>query len=508
VTATQNRRAEPPTGDPVVADGILVSTDPATGEEVGRFPVADGAAVDAAVAVARDAAAWWRGLGAAGRRQRLLDWRTLIVRRLDELVALVHQENGKPRDDAAIELVATVIQLDWAARNAARVLAPRRVRPGLFMVNQAACVEYPPLGVVGAIGPWNYPLYTPMGSIGSALAAGNAVVYKPSEHTPAVAAWLAATFAEVVPERPVLQVVHGLGDVGAALCRAGVDLVAFTGSGRTGRRVMAACAETLTPVVLECGGKDALLVDADADLDAAADAAAWGGFLNAGQTCVGVERVYVHAAVYEPFLNRLADRARRLAPGSGPDADYGPATAPSQVDVVRRHVADALARGARAVVGGTESVRPPFVHPVVLADVPDDAAAVREETFGPTLTVRRVDDLDEAVRLVNAGPYGLSATVFSRRRGVELARALRAGMVAVNGILSFTGVGGLPFGGVGESGFGRVQGADGLRAFTRPQAISRQRFAWPVPVYSFDRSARTDALLLRLARLRFGRTRR
>src|SRR6185312_1053522 len=193
--------------------------------------------------------------------------------------------------------------------------------------------------------------------IAYALAAGNTVVYKPSEYTPAVGQWLVDRFAEVVPEHPVLQVVHGLGDVGAALCRSGADKVAFTGSTATGKKVMAACAETLTPVLVECGGKDAMIVDADADLDAAAEACVWGGMTNAGQTCVGIERVYVAAPVYDEFLGKVVERTKKLNVGAGEGADIGPITMPSQVGVIRRHIEDAISRGGRAVLGGAEAVQ-------------------------------------------------------------------------------------------------------------------------------------------------------
>lgn len=495
----------PAPGVPAVVDGVLVSTSPATGEEVGRFPVHGEAEVAEVVAAARTAADWWSGLGYNQRRKRLAAWRRLVAQRIDELTDLMHREGGKPVDDALIEAMTALEHLDWAARKAEKVLGPRRVSAGLLMANQAASVEYPPLGVVGVIGPWNYPVLTPMGSIAYALAAGNAVVFKPSEYTPAVGAWLVSTFAEAVPEQPVLQLATGLGETGAALCRAGVDKIAFTGSARTGKRVMAACAETLTPVLMECGGKDVLIVDADADLDAAADAALWGGMSNAGQTCVGVERVYVLEPVYDQFLSKLVARAEKLTAGAAPDADLGPITMPSQIDTIRRHIDDALARGGRAVVGGPESVRAPFVDPVILVDVPEDSAAIQEETFGPTLTVSKVADVDEAVQRANDTPYGLGATVFSKRRGVEIARRLRSGMASVNGILSFAGVAALPFGGVGDSGFGRVHGEDGLREFTRPKSIARQRFATPMALLSFDRTEKTNSLLKTLVRRLYGR---
>ncbi len=483
----------------------FASVDPRTGEVVGHHRVYDEAAVRATVDRAQEAAAWWSGLGFAERRRRLLSWRRAITRRIDELAGLITAETGKPRDDARMECVLVVAHLDWAARNAERVLRPQRVRPGLLMLQEASTVEYQPHGVIGVIGPWNYPAHTPMGSISYALAAGNAVVFKPSELTPGVGRALADSLASVVPEYPLLQVVTGFGETGAALCRSGVDKLAFTGSAATAKKVMAACAETITPVVLECGGKDALLVDADADLDAAADAAVWGAMANAGQTCVGVERVYVVDDVAQEFTDRVVAQTRRLRTGGGPRADLGPITRPDQVDVIREHLADALAHGGTALVGGADSVRPPYVEPVVLTDVPETSPAVTEETVGPTLTVHRVANLDDAVERVNAGRYGLGAAVFSARRGAEIAGRLRCGMVAVNSVVSYAAVPALPFGGVGDSGFGRIHGADGLREFSRAKAVTRRRFRPAVQVLTFARPPWAMWLLLRIVRTLYGR---
>jgi succinate-semialdehyde dehydrogenase/glutarate-semialdehyde dehydrogenase len=494
-------------GVPVVEDGALVSTSPATGEEIGRFPVATPDDVAAAVARARDAATWWADLGRAGRRERLLRFRSVLARRLDELAELMRRETGKPLVEAIVEAGAAIDHVAWAAHHARQVLGRRRMRGTLLMAEHVGYLEYLPLGVIGVIGPWNYPVLTPMGSIGYALAAGNAVVFKPSEYTPAVAQWFVDRFAEIVPDRPVLQVVHGTGEVGAALCRSGVDKLAFTGSTATGKKVMAACAEGLTPVLLECGGKDAMIVDADADLDAAVSACVWGGMTNAGQTCVGIERVYVADAVYEPFLARLMDRARELKAGADDGADIGPITMPSQIEVIRRHIDDAIASGGRAVLGGPDAVQPPYVRPTILVDVPEDSTAVREETFGPTLTVTRVRDADDGVALANASRYGLGGAVFSRSRGMELARRLRSGMTSVNATLSFAGMPSLPFGGVGDSGFGRIHGEDGLREFTRAKSISRRRMRSPLPSMSFDRTPRAVAMIGKAVKLVHGRSR-
>jgi acyl-CoA reductase-like NAD-dependent aldehyde dehydrogenase len=487
------------TGDP------LISTNPATGGVVGRFPVADQAAVEAAVARAGPAGQWWAGLGFGQRRRRLLRWRALLTRRMTEVAELLHDETGKPVAEAVVETAAAIGDIDWAARNARRVLGPRRVRRVLPVAEAAAHLEYRPYGVVGVIGPWNYPILTPTGSIGAALAAGNAIVHKPSEWTPAVGQWLADTFAEVVPEQPVLQVVHGGAEVGAALCRAGLGKLSFTGSTATAKRVMAACAETLTPVVLEAGGNDAMIVDADADLDAAAEACVWGALTNAGQTCVGIERAYVAAAVFDAFLSRVVERAGALTVGAGPGADLGPITMPAQLDVIRRHIEDALDRGGRAVLGGRAAVQPPYVHPTILVDVPADALAIREETFGPTLVVTPVPSMEEALRLANDTRYGLGGAVYGRRRAVAVARRLRAGMVSVNDVLAFAGMSSLPWGGVGDSGFGRLRGADGLREFGRAHSLVVRQFRSPLASRTFERTDRDIARIVKAYRLMFGR---
>lgn len=494
-------------GLPVVEDGWLVSTSPATGEEVGRFPVATAEDVSAAVDRGRSAARWWASLGFAGRRDRLLRFRSLMANRLTDLAALVHRETGKPAADAIAEAGGAIDHVAWAAKHARRVLGPRRVRSSLLQAEYSSHLEYQPYGVVGVIGPWNYPVLTPLGSIGYALAAGNAVVFKPSEYTPAVGQWLVDTFAEVVPEQPVLQSVHGTGEVGAALCRSGVDKLAFTGSTNTGKKVMAACAETLTPVLVECGGKDAMIIDADADLDAAVAACVWGGMTNAGQTCAGIERVYVADAVYDRFVPKLVERARRLKVGEEDGCDIGPITMPGQIDVIRRHIADAISRGGRPVLGGPDAVQPPYVQPTILVDVPEDSAAVQEETFGPTLTVARVRDADEAVERANGTAYGLGGAVFAKRRGLELARRMRSGMTSVNSAISFAGMPTLPFGGVGNSGFGRIHGEDGLREFSRAKAITKRRMRSVLPALSFDRTPKEVNRIVAVVRFLHGRSR-
>jgi acyl-CoA reductase-like NAD-dependent aldehyde dehydrogenase len=483
----------------------LTSYNPATGDVVGVHAVDDAASVAAAVARARHTAQWWARGTFDERAEVLGQWRSVLARRMAQLADVVHQETGKPHGDAQLEIGLAIDHLAWASKNAGKVLGRRKVPSGLLLANQAATVEYLPLGVVGVIGPWNYPVFTPMGSIAYALAAGNAVVFKPSELTPGVGVWLADSLAEVLPEHALLQTVIGSAETGAALCRSGVDKLAFTGSTATGKKVMATCAETLTPVVIEAGGKDALLVDEDADVAAAADAAAWGAFSNAGQTCTGVERVYVHERVHDRFVEELTRRAREVHSGTEAGAKIGPMTRPAQVDVVRRHIDDAISRGADAPVGGRDAVGERFVQPTVLVGVPEDSTAITEETFGPTVTVNRVRDMDEAVTLANATSFGLGSTVFSRSHGMELARRLRSGMTAVNGIISFAGIPSLPFGGVGDSGFGRVHGPDGLKEFAYAKSVARQRMKPLLALTTFERTGANDASFAALITALHGR---
>ena len=344
---------------------------------------------------------------------------------MNELADLVHRENGKPHADAILEITLAIDHLAWAGAHARKTLGPRKVSAGMLAANHAAYLEYQPLGVIGVIGPWNYPVFTPMGSIAYALAAGNAVVFKPSEYTPAVGAWLAAAWRAAVPDAAdAFQVVTGFGETGAALCRAGVDKLAFTGSAPTGRKVMAACAETLTPVLMELGGKDAMIVDDDADVVAAADAAVWGAMSNGGQTCIGIERVYATSAVYDRFVAEVTAQVQKLRPGSDDEASYGPMTMASQTGIVRRHVEDAADRGRPRRPRGRRPEPVPATRttspPRCCSTSPRTTSAIREETFGPTLSITKVRDAEEALELTNAtSPTGSAGSVFTEVEGAR-----------------------------------------------------------------------------------------
>ncbi|MEU0541582.1 aldehyde dehydrogenase family protein [Nocardia sp. NPDC005978] len=489
-------------------DATLTSVNPATGDVLATYPVADEDAVRAAVAKARTAALTWGALTFGERKKHLLRWSSQLVAKSDELCALIHAENGKPVDDAFLELMLALEHIKWAASNAEKVLKPKKIAPGALMANFSASLEQRPLGVVGIIGPWNYPVYTPNGSIAYALAAGNTVVFKPSEFSTGIGNFVAKCFAEANPGLPdgVFTTINGFGATGAALVRSGVDKLAFTGSAATGKKIMASASDTLTPVLLECGGKDAVIVAADADIKAAADAVAWGATANSGQTCAGVERVYVDKSVADDFIAEVKRILTDIKPGSEAGASYGPMTMPSQIDIVRRHIEDALKNGGKAVLGGVDSIKGPYIEPVIIVDADESSAAVCEETFGPTVTIRTVSGVDEAVKLANDSSFSLGSSVYSKKNGLEIARRLKAGATSVNSVLAFAAISGLPFGGSGDSGIGRIHGAPGLLEFTSPHSIAVQRFTIPgMALLSYSRTDSTMKLLRRIVPLLHGR---
>jgi succinate-semialdehyde dehydrogenase/glutarate-semialdehyde dehydrogenase len=493
----------------VTRDGVVgfdgsevVTIDQATGAELARYPVDGSEHAAAAVAAARQVAGAWWDLGFDGRAQRLRAWQREIARAGEDVSALIHAENGKPVDDARSEVLGTIGHLQYALDNAERVLGRRDVPAAQAAPNQQAWIEYQPYGVVGVIGPWNFPLITPGAIVINALAAGNAVILKPSHLTPGVGQWLVRAWQAAVPDFPaVLQHLIGYGATGQALIAAGVDKVAFTGSVATGKTVAAQCAQTVTPMLLELGGNDGAIVAEDADLDEAAAHIVWGALQNTGHGCVSLEVAYVVESVYDAFVEKVTGLARGVRVGSDADAQLGPVPLTSQIPVIREHISDALARGATAAVGGLDTVTGDrYVTPTILVDVPADALAATEETFGPTLAVVKVADTEQAIALINAGPYGLGSAVFSRGHGEAIARRLRVGMTSINDALSFLMNPALPFGGRGDSGYGRKHGEEGLREFAYPHSFSAKTGPARFSASTFDRPAGAAAHALAATR--------
>jgi aldehyde dehydrogenase (NAD+) len=478
--------------------GSLESFNPATGDLVGVFPIATAKDVSETVDNARFAAQRWSAMSYRARGNTLRNWASILTREISQAAYLIHRETGKPVSDATLEVALAIEHISWAARYAPKILSKQSRPSGLLMFNMSAQVERLPYGVVGVIGPWNYPVFTPIGSIAYALAAGNTVIFKPSEFTPAIGAWLGESWKRIAPFSDIFTVVTGEAETGVALTQSGVDKISFTGSTRTAIKVAQSCASSMTPVVLECGGKDPVLIDFDADLKKAAEMTLWHAMSNAGQSCIGAERVYVHQFVAEKFTKLIVEMALELKPGSEPGSHYGPATMPSQLKVIKSHIDDAVKRGGEFLLGGTKSISGNFVSPVIIRNLPEDAKAILEETFGPTLVINTVASMDEAIEKANATSYGLGAAVWSKKHGRKIASRLNCGMVSINSAFSFAAIPSLPFGGVKASGYGRIHGAEGLLEFTFPRSIVKRRFRIPIEFTTFNRSALADRLLVRL----------
>ena len=475
--------------------------DPATGEVIAQYKNFSQEEVFVSVDAAHLASTRWQEFGFTARKRTLLKWASYITKNHNEIARLVASECGKPIGDAALEVSISIDNLAWAAKHAEQIMRKQDRPSGLLMFNMKAQVQRSPLGVVGVIGPWNYPIFTPMGSIAYALAAGNTVVFKPSEYTPSVGKWLADSFAQIAPFENILTTVTGLPDTGKALTESKVNKISFTGSTRTAKKVAASCAERMIPVVLECGGKDPVIVDTDADLKLAAEYALWSAMANAGQSCIGAERVYVVESVADQFIEIIADLAKKIKVGK----DYGPATMPSQLNVIQSHLDDAKNKGAKFLVGGADSVKGAFVEPVIMVDVPEDSTAMTQETFGPTLAINKVLNTDEAIRLSNASSYGLAAAVFSKRNGEQIASKLACGMVSINSVFLFAAVASVPFGGVKDSGYGRIHGAEGLLEYTYARTVVKTRFKIPLKFTSFERTKLSEKILTILIKRLHGR---
>ena len=453
----------------------LTSRNPCTGETLREFECASAAEVGAAVERARAAQPGWAELGVRARAEILRRFQRLLHQNKDDVARTITRENGKPQVEALLTEVLVVLDAArFLIENAHALLKPEPVPHGnLIMKTKSAHLIREPYGVIGIISPWNYPFSTPATEGLAALVAGNAVVIKPSEFTPLAALKLASLLHQAGVPSDIFQVVVGDGSAGAALVEAPIDKIIFTGSVRTGKRVAETAAGKLLPVVLELGGKDPMLVLEDADLHVATSAALWGAFMNAGQTCLSVERCYVHRGLYEKFLAQVVEKTRKLRVGNGmaPETDVGPMIHEQQLQVVEAHVADALARGARLLAGGRRlpELGPNFYAPTVLADVTHEMRIMREETFGPVLPVMPFTTDDEAVRLANDSEFGLAASVWTsdRRRGEALARRIQAGTVMVNDVISCFGISEAPHGGVKSSGLGRAHGRLGLEEMVR-----------------------------------------
>ncbi len=491
--ATTSRAAKSTAAMPNPDANVIECFEPATRARLGQVNVDREPDVRAAIALARAAQAEWKKTSFETRRRVLGHVRDYILDNADALCQAICRDSGKTRENAMSGEIWPVLEkLKWTIANGEKHLLPETVPSGLFP-HKRARIEYEPLGVIGAILPWNYPLQNIMNPVLPALMSGNGIVVKPSEWV----AWSSAQFKKIFDEAlrkegmpaDLVQIVQGYGETGRALVTGGVDGLVFIGSVANGRRVAEAAAQNLIPVVLELGGKDPLVVCDDADLDQAVHGALNGTFINCGQNCVSSERILVHEAVYGQFEAKVAEivRAFRQGPPFGAErVDVGAMITPLQLDLVERLVKRAIEKGARVVTGGKRAMaeRGDYFEPTVLADVTPDMDIMREETFGPVMLLCKFRSDEEAIRIANGTDFGLSASVFSKdhARARRLAKRIESGMISINDFGGMTYmVPDLPFGGVKRSGYGRLNGRDGLRSLCNVRAVLDDRLPLHFP---------------------------
>jgi acyl-CoA reductase-like NAD-dependent aldehyde dehydrogenase len=501
-------------GDGGGAAGIPVEN-PATGATIARVPEMSADEVADLIARARRAQPGWEEVGFDGRAEVMYEARAWLVENRDLMLRTLMEEGGKTREDAILGDWGFICDsLGFWAKRAERWLADERLRSrSPILIGKKLVVRQRPLGVVGVIGPWNYPLNLCFGDAIPALMAGNSLVLKPSEVTPLSNLLMAEGMRAAGLPEDVMQVATGGGETGAALVDH-ADMIMFTGSTTTGKKIMARAAETLTPVSLELGGKDPMVVLRDADLERAANTAVWGGMFNGGQTCTSIERVYVEEPVYDDFVERVVKKVAALRQGAADDSgpvDVGAVTFPPQAETIEEHVRDAVAKGAKVVVGGERSGGPGrFFQPTVLTDVDHSMKAMTEETFGPTLPIMKVRDEEEAIRLANDSRYGLNSSVWAGdvTRGEAVARRIEAGSTCVNDAIGNFVAQEVPFGGIRDSGVGYRHSQQGIRKYTRPHTILLTRFAPKRELYFYPYSARRTRMLERGLALLYRRRRR
>jgi len=461
---------------------LIESVNPATGEIIGKVESTPPEIISQIVDEARRAQKDWMQLPNRRRIELAKDFGRKLFLRKREIADLISRENGKPVVEAyTSEIIPALDMINYFAKNSRKILRPRKVRIGIpLLKTKKAFVRNEPFGVVGIISPWNYPLLLPLGQIIPALLVGNGVVFKPSEYTPVVGGMISQLILEAGIPRKVFNLVQGARDVGAALVSSEVDKLFFTGSTATGKKVSELAAKKLTPVSLELGSKDAMIVLDDAHIESAASGAIWGAFMNSGQTCVSVERCFVHEKIFDRFVDRLQEKVNHLQTGSGTvvETDLGAMIHHTQYDIVKMHVNDAVQRGAKIVAGGAFSDQAGcFISPTILTDVSMDSILMNEETFGPVLPIVKFSSDDEAVTLANSSRFGLSASVWTRdkKRGMKIARGLRAGAAIVNDVIGYYGISDGVVGGVKESGTGRVHGREGLLEMVYPKYYEIER---------------------------------
>ncbi|MEU4812931.1 aldehyde dehydrogenase family protein [Nocardia fluminea] len=489
----------------------LVVVNPATGAEVGTAPILSAEEVAGLAERGRAAQRGWEALGFDGRAVVLRRMQSWLADHADELIEAVQQETGRIFEDSVLELAYPLAALGFWARHAGKYLREKPIRlSSPMLLGKRLRSRYVPHGLVGVISPWNFPITIGFGDAIPALAAGNAVIIKPSEITPLSIEIVRRGLLECGMPADVFQVATGAGPTGAALVDV-ADMIMFTGSTATGRKIGAQAAQRLIPCSLELGGKDPTIVLADANIERAVNVTVFGTMVNSGQVCLSTERVYVEAPVYDEFVTKLVDKVSALrqgvpvAPGA---VDVGAIISPAQIDIIDSQVKDAVAKGAKVLTGGGTVTGVPgrFYQPTVLVDVDHTMTCMIDETFGPLIPIMKVDNAEQAIALANDSRYGLAATIVTedRAKGAALARRLEAGTVSVNDIISHCFSLRLPMGGVKTSGIGTRHGEDGIRKFCKKQSILVGRSFPTRDVHMYPNSPKVSPVLLKAFRTMYG----
>ncbi len=501
---------EPIPAESESAPRVLRLRSPVTLEPIGEILVTRAVEVQAAIERARKAQKEWGAQSVEARARVLRRTLDILLERHEDVIKTVVLETGKTRSEAIqMEVFAAADALSFYAKRAPKFLASESRRlHGVLRFLKRLKVHYVPLGVVGIITPWNGPFILALNPVAQALVAGNAVLLKPSEVTPFSAELVADFFREGGLPEGLLQVIPGDGETGAALTEGGVDKISFTGSVATGRKVAEACARQLIPCTLELGGKDPMIVCSDADVESAAAGALAGAYMNTGQYCCGTERVYVVESIADAFIEKVVSRAAELRQGAEGEFDIGAIFWPRQMEIIERHMADAVERGATVRVGGRRNpdLEGLFFEPTVLTDVNHDMLIMSEETFGPILPIMRVQDEAEALRLANDTRYGLAATVWSRdsHRAIHLAKEIEAGSVCINDMALTYGCHEAPFGGRKESGVGQVNGESGLRSYCHALPVIADRLGGKNSRNFYPFAKKKDDFTLKMTKFLFG----
>jgi succinate-semialdehyde dehydrogenase/glutarate-semialdehyde dehydrogenase len=469
----------------------LISHNPATLEAIGEIETTPVEKISEIAKRAKEAFEGWKKLSIKERKIYLRKARSYVYDNFEEISNLVMREVGKAITEAVnSEIVMTLDLFDYYLRNTEHIL--RESSPtirALILRHKKNHVIYEPKGVIGIISPWNYPFNIPMGQIIPALISGNCVIFKPSELTPLCGLKIEEIFKSAGLPEGVFNLIIGLGDVGASLVESDIDKICFTGSTKVGKKIMETASKKLTPVTLELGGKDPVIVCDDADIERASSGVVWGAFYNAGQTCVSIERCYINKKIADEFINKVVEKTLKLKQGYGIEADVeiGPMISENQFKIVEKQVEEAKKNGARVLTGGKRNENFPgyFYEPTVMVDVNHNMEVMSEETFGPVLPIVIVENDEEAIKRANDSKFGLSAAIWTKnlKHGEKIARELKAGSITINDSLYHFGISDVPIGGVKESGFGRTHAKEGLLEMVNTKYVGIDARTWEHKLY-------------------------